>query len=127
MAEANWLKTALLSLRLALAAFIVPFLLVYHPELILIGEPAQIALAAVTGFLGTVALAASTIGWLAGPAGWPLRFLLAGASAALIWPGLQSDLLGLALLAGGLGLQLLRGRRQALPTLPSSEGLGEKP
>ena len=49
MAEANWLKAALLSLRLALAAFIVPFLLVYHPELILVGDPMRIALAAVTG------------------------------------------------------------------------------
>ena len=127
MAEANWLKTALLALRLALAAFIVPFLLVYHPELILIGDPMSIALAAVTGFVGTVALAASTIGWLVGPAGWPLRLLLAGASAALIWPGLPSDLLGLALLGGCFGLQLLRGRRQALPTIPSSERLGEKP
>ena len=122
MAEASWLKTALLSLRLALAAFIVPFLLVYHPELILVGDPMSIALAAVTGFVGTVALAASTIGWLVGPAGWPLRAALAASAAALIWPGMQSDVLGLALLAGCFALQLRNGRLGAPMAIPSSKG-----
>ena len=127
MAEANWLKTALLALRLALAAFIVPFLLVYHPELILVGEPLDIATAAVTGFVGTIALAASTIGWLVRPAGWPLRFVLAGAAIALIWPGLESDIFGLALLAGCFALQVLQDRRRLSTSASSSERLEETP
>ncbi|WP_162906764.1 TRAP transporter permease [Algihabitans albus] len=126
MAEANWFKTALLALRLALAAFIVPFLLVYHPELILVGDPLDIIMAAVTGFVGTVALAASTIGWLVGPAGWSLRLVLAGAAIALIWPGLQSDALGLLLLLGSFGQQMLQERRRTPVTPSSSAGLEEK-
>ncbi len=111
MADANWLKTALISLKLALAAFIVPFLLVYHPELILVGDATGIAMAAVTGFVGTVALAASTIGWLIAPAGWPTRIALAVAAGALIWPGMESDVLGLLVLAACFALQLVRARR----------------
>lgn len=125
MAEANWLKTALLALRLALAAFIVPFLLVYHPELILIGDPIHIATASVTGFVGTIALAAATIGWLVGPAGWVLRLLLAGAAIALIWPGLESDVLGLVILASCFALQVLRKRRRPSSDVSLHERLKE--
>ena len=125
MAEAHWLKTAFLSLRLALAAFIVPFLMVYHPELILVGDPTRIALAAVTGFVGTVALAAATMGWLVGPAGWLLRAILVASAAALIWPGPLSDLIGLALLAGGFGLQLRSGRFGTRLAIPTAKRTGE--
>jgi TRAP transporter 4TM/12TM fusion protein len=124
MAQTNWLRAAMVALRLALAAFIVPFLLVYHPELILVGEPLAIVLAVATGVVGTVALAAGVIGWLLAPANPLVRVALGAAAAALIWPGLASDAAGVLLLAAGLAAQLWRGRAAA-PAVASPSNLGD--
>ncbi len=39
MAEADWVETAKFGLKLSFAAFILPFLFVYNPSLILLGTP----------------------------------------------------------------------------------------
>jgi TRAP-type uncharacterized transport system fused permease subunit len=48
---------------LSLAGFLIPFLFVYHPPLLLDGTVVQIGMAFVTGTLGVGALAASTMGF----------------------------------------------------------------
>ncbi|MEQ9569072.1 MAG: TRAP transporter fused permease subunit, partial [Longimicrobiales bacterium] len=103
LSGAHPLTTALHAMVLAGAGFLVPFMFVYGPPLLLQGGVAEIALALTTATAGVTALAAAGMGWLRGPLSPWLRALLAAAALALIFPGLWTDGFGLAI----LGLALL--------------------
>lgn len=92
------LKTAWTAMLLASAGFLVPFMFVYAPALLLEGSLLEISLVTGTGIAGVTALAAATMGFLRQRLVWWERLLLLGAAFALIFPGLISDGLGLALL-----------------------------
>lgn len=81
---------------------------VYYPALLFSGSWGEIALAAITGGIGVVALAGGLEGYFLKPATWPERGLFIAAAFLLIDPGLLTDLAGFALLAVGLGMQRLR-------------------
>ncbi len=83
------------AVRVAAAGFIVPFMFVYGPGLLLIGHPADIALAIPTAVAGSVFLAAGLMGYLVKPATWWERGLLLAAAVLLIDPGLTTDAIGL--------------------------------
>ncbi|MFG5379947.1 TRAP transporter permease [Yoonia sp. R2-816] len=89
IAKAPPMATAWESMRFGWTAYIVPFLFVYSPALLLNGTPGDIALAVVIAILGVYAISAAFVGWFYGLAR-PLRRLgigLAGA-ALLLPPGL---------------------------------------
>jgi len=92
------LKTAWTAMLLASAGFLVPFMFVYAPALLLEGSLLEISLVTGTGIAGVTALAAAAMGFLRQRlVGWE-RLLLLGAAFALIFPGLISDGFGLTLL-----------------------------
>ncbi len=95
------------------AGFIVPYMFVFGPALLLIGDAAHIAWAVVTATTGAVALAASLRGYLLRSATWLERALLAASALLLIDPGLVTDAIGLGCLAAAVLSQVLRGRRAA--------------
>jgi TRAP transporter 4TM/12TM fusion protein len=96
------------AVKFAAAGFIVPFFFVYSPALLFDGPWTGILQAVVTGTLGVVALAAGLEGYFIRPATWLERGLFIIAAFMLIDPGLLTDVIGLVLLAAGLGLQKLR-------------------
>ena len=101
------------AVRIGAAGFIVPFMFVYEPALLMIGDWTSIALATATATVGCVTLAAGLFGYLARPcAAWE-RVVLIAAALLLIIPGWITDLLGFALLAGVLAIQLLSASRRA--------------
>lgn len=67
------MKTSLQAFRLGLAAFIVPFMFVYGPSLLLQAEPLRVAVSAVTALIGVYMLASAVQGWFLGPLSLPLR------------------------------------------------------
>ena len=80
---------------LAGAGFLVPFMFVYGPALLLDGSPGEILLALVTGVAGVTALAASGMGYARRVlAPWE-RVMLGVAAVALVFPGVWTDLVGL--------------------------------
>lgn len=85
-------------MRFAVAGYIIPFMFVYGPAMVLQGTGAEIAGAVVTGLLGTMALAAGVQGWFLKRNTWVERLLLLAAAVTLIKPGLLTDIIGLALL-----------------------------
>jgi len=95
IANANWLKTAFTAFQYSLAGFIIAYMFVYGPPLLMNGTPMEIVLAFITGTLGVIALSASTQGWLLLRAGWLERILLGLSALLLLKPGLLSDLIGL--------------------------------
>lgn len=86
------------SMRFAIAGFIIPYMFVYGPAMVLIGTGSEIAIAIITGLLGTLLLSASTQGYLLKAATGIERGILLAASLLLIKPGWVTDLIGLALL-----------------------------
>ena len=84
-------------MKFALAGFLIPYMFVYGPSMVLVGSPFEIILTILTGFLGTMALAAAVQGWLLREATWIERGILFIASLCLIKPGWVTDLIGIGL------------------------------
>ena len=94
---------------LASAGFLVPFMFIYAPPLILAGSAAEIAITTLTALVGVIALAGAVIGHVTGPLVLWRRVVLIGAAIALIAPGLIWDAAGLAALLGAAFLGVSRG------------------
>ncbi len=96
------------AVKFAAAGFIVPFFFVYSPALLFSGSWVDISRAVVTGIIGVTALAAGLEAYFIRNATWLERGLFVAAAFMLIDPGLWTDVVGLVLLAVGLGLQRIR-------------------
>jgi TRAP transporter 4TM/12TM fusion protein len=106
IAKANPMKTAFIASKLAIAAFIVPYVICYNPALILVDAGAgEIAQAAVTAFVGIFAVAAALEGYLRGRMNPAVRIIFAAGGLLLVVPGLVTDLGGFALIIGGYLIQ----------------------
>lgn len=100
--------SGLQAVKFAAAGFIVPFFFVYNPALLFSGSWIDISRAVVSGTIGVIALAAGLEGYfIRATRPWE-RPIFVVAALCLIDPGLVTDLIGLGLLLGGLGLQKLR-------------------
>ncbi len=98
-------------MRFTIAGFVIPYMFVYGPPLLLIGTWKEITVAIVSAIIGTMALAASVQGWLITKANIFERILLLAGALMLIKPGIITDAAGLALLALVLGLQYARSKK----------------
>ncbi|MEX2295426.1 MAG: TRAP transporter fused permease subunit, partial [Gemmatimonadota bacterium] len=98
VAGANAMRTALTAVMLASAGFIVPFMFVYGPPLLMQGSVAEILIAVLTGTLGVTALAAAAMGYLRSELRWWERAVLAGAAIVLLVPEPITDLFGVGLM-----------------------------
>lgn len=95
IAGADPWKTGWTGFRYALVAFLIPFVFVYQPAVLLLGTPLEIAEAAVVLALGTVALAASMAGYLFAPLDNLVeRGLLLVSALLLITPETITDVIG---------------------------------
>ncbi len=100
IANCDWIKTAWIAMRLGAVAFIVPFLFIYSPELLLIGEPLNILLICASTTVGVIAFAGSLMGFLVMKLrSWERIILLASAMLMFI-PGWLTSILGIILLVG---------------------------
>jgi TRAP transporter 4TM/12TM fusion protein len=118
LAKANMWASGFAAMRAAAPAYIVPFMFVYEPMLLLIVRDWAtqwhlVLLAATSAIVGVVALAASLHGWLLAFLPMWQRVLLFAGALCLIKPGLYTDMAGLILLSVVLGAQLLAQRRAA--------------
>jgi TRAP-type uncharacterized transport system fused permease subunit len=116
LAKANMWHTGFAAMRAAAPAYIVPFMFVYEPMLLLIvndwsSEWAFVVWSIISASIGVVCLAASLFGWLFTYALAWHRVLLFIAALCLIKPGLITDSIGLALLGVVAAAQLLARRR----------------
>jgi TRAP transporter 4TM/12TM fusion protein len=106
IAKANPMKTAFTASKLAIAAFIVPYIICYNPALILIDAGVgEIALAAVTALIGIFAVSAALEGYLSGPMNLVVRLIFAAGGLLMIVPGVVTDAGGFILIAAGFLIQ----------------------
>jgi TRAP transporter 4TM/12TM fusion protein len=104
-------RTGWISCKLALAGFIVPFIFIYKPGLMIINSSVlDIVVATVTTILAVLALAAATEGFLLTRLNWALRLALIGGGVLLIFPEAVYMSTGLALMAAVLIYQYAKKR-----------------
>jgi TRAP transporter 4TM/12TM fusion protein len=105
LAKADLWESGWAAVRIGAAGFIVPFMFVFEPSLLMIGEWWWIGVSAATAVAGVTCLAASLHGFLLRRLFWWERIALFAAALALIKPGWITDLLGAALFAAVLAAQ----------------------
>ena len=100
VAGSRAMQTAVTALGLASAGFIVPFLFIYDPALILVGSPLAIALSTVAVGFGLTAAAAAMIGYARRPlVPWERAIFVLGA-VALFVPIVPFRVVGLGIVLG---------------------------
>ena len=98
LARSELWSTGLAALRVGAAGFIAPFMFVYEPALLMIGDWSQILHACVTALFGILMLSAGLHGyWIARSRAWQSTLLIAG-GIGLVVPGLWTDLFGVCVL-----------------------------
>lgn len=94
IAHADWLKTAGWAIRLGLPAFIIPYIFVYNPALLLMGKPLFLIQAVVTAILGMYFLAGAVVGFHLRRINTIERLLLIASALALLVPEVKTDIIG---------------------------------
>ena len=114
IAKANPMKTGFNATKLAIAAFVVPYIFAYSPAMLFVDvnstfEVIQIVLSALLGLFG---IAASLNGYLFKHLPWLFRIILIGGGLGMMIPGTMSDLVGFVLVGGVVLLQYLSAKKE---------------
>ncbi len=92
----NALKTGVNASKLAIAAFIIPYMFVMSPVLLMINAtPVTLAVTLFTAVIGMIGLSASLIGYFIDNMSILERILLFVAGVLMIDPGMMTDIVGL--------------------------------
>ena len=112
IAKAPPMKTAVNASKLAIGAFIVPYIFAMNPAMLLIDTTAgQVALVVVTSLVGIFGVAAALNGFLFRRIGAAGRVALAAGGLLMMDPTPITDLVGVVLLAAVAAWQYLRAKR----------------
>jgi TRAP transporter 4TM/12TM fusion protein len=120
IAKENGLRISMEAIKVAAAGFVIPFMAVYTPALMLQdGGPLAVSIGYIPAVIYVVTKAViaiglwgtAVIGWLGQPVPWPLRILAAAAAATLVAALPWTDELGFAMAAGFAALIWLRRAR----------------
>ena len=115
IAQANPMKTAFTATKLAIGAFIVPYVFALNPAMLFIDTtPGAIVLICITSLVGIFAVSASLEGWFKCHMKWYERVLSLIGGLLLIYPGLVTDITGLALVAVMVVMQFVDKNREKL-------------
>ncbi len=94
----NLWRTGLQAVRIGATGFIIPFMFVYGPSLLLMGSWTTILTTLVSASIGVTALSAGLMGWFLRKADLFERLILVAAALLLIKPGIYTDAIGSVLL-----------------------------
>ena len=112
IAGADFFRTAFTAVRLGLPGFLLPFIFVVRPEMLLLqGTLLDSLLVTLAAFIGVCALNFAFEGFMLMRMTWLERLLMLPVTFGLFWPGWRSTLIGLALFGAVLLWQLWQQRR----------------
>lgn len=116
IAKGNPMKTGINATKLAIAAFIVPYIFAYSPAMLFVNVPSvwaviQIVLSALLGIFG---VAAGLEGFMLRKMNLLFRLICIGGGLGLMIPGALSDLVGLVLIGGVFAIQYVQNKKEAL-------------
>jgi len=101
IAKSNPILTCVISAKLAIAGYILPFFFVFSPEMLFIGATPLLMIKIIFSCLvGMFNIAVAVQGWLLQKVIWPFRLILIFAGFLLINPGVTTTLIGLGITGG---------------------------
>lgn len=113
IAKSNPMKTGINATRLAIAAFIIPYIFALSPSMLFIDTTViEVITICCTSLLGMFAVSMGLIGYMQCKIAWPMRILSVIGGLALIYPGLVSDLIGLCAIAFVVVFQVLKSKKE---------------
>ncbi len=117
IAKSKPMQTAANATKLAVAAFIVPYVFALSPQMLFIDTTVfEVILIVITSLLGIFGVALGTQGYVFCKLAWPLRIFAALGGLCMLYPGLVTDLIGFAIVGGIVLYQYFRAK--ALPSTP---------
>lgn len=112
IAKGKPMQTAFNASKLAIAAFIVPYMFCYNPAMLFIDtNPLQVAQIIVTSFVGVFGVAAAMEGYCFAEMSVIIRIVIAVGGLLLIHPALATDAVGLVCVAACIVYQMSIGGR----------------
>ncbi|WP_180069970.1 TRAP transporter permease [Acinetobacter sp. YH16038] len=128
------MRTGFLALRLSLAGFIVPFLFVYNPAMLMIDttdiavNAKEFALPAwnvilsitVTSIVGILALGAAVEGYFKTALSWFWRIFLGVGALMMIVPETMTDIIGTIMVIIAIGFNIIQARKENTATTKTS-------
>lgn len=115
IAQANPMKTALTATKLAVGAFIVPYVFALNPAMLFVDTTVwEVILICTTSFVGIFAVSAALEGYLLKSMRWYARVMSATGGLLLIYPGIVTDAIGLSLVAVVVSLQVFSSKKHNL-------------
>ena len=114
IAKSNPMKTGVNATKLAIAAFIVPYIFALSPQMLFVDVDSvfQVVQICISALLGIFGVAAALNGFLVRRLSAPLRVVLALGGLGMMIPGVITDVLGLVLMAGIFLYEYLKAKRQ---------------
>ena len=114
IAKASPMKTALNATRLAIAAFVVPYIFALNPAMLLIDTtPVQVVVICITAIVGIFGISAGLTGHFACPMNFLFRILSIIGGLCLMIPGTVTDLVGVVLIVIVFGFQTMKAKKAA--------------
>ena len=118
IAGANIWETAYMGVKMSAVPYLLPFLVVFVPPLLLIGSPQEIFLETTAAMFGLLMLIAAVQGWVFRAVSWPGRLLMCAAGVCLLWPDAAVKSVGLILGVVVVTVQVMNRRREAAEVKP---------
>ncbi len=107
------MKTAFNATKLAIAAFIIPYILAYNPAMVLVDTTAvEVIMIAATSLVGMFGLGMALEGYYRGSIPWYLRILSAAGGLCLVDPGTVTDIIGIVVVGGVVAMQVLKEKKR---------------
>ena len=119
IAKAPPMKTAFNATRLAIAAFIIPYIFAFNNAMIFVGDDVtvlSVATITISATLGMLSIASGLMGYLIHDLKWISRIALIAGGLLMIIPGTVSDLAGFAVLAAIFVLQTIENKKEKKAT-----------
>ena len=113
IAKALPMKTALNATKLAIAAFVVPYVFAMNPTMLLVDASVlEVIVVVATSLVGIFGVASALNGYLFRPIPLLIRVLCAAGGLLMLDPSTVTDLIGIAVLAAAVLFQYLSARRR---------------
>jgi len=108
IAGGDWWRMGWIATALCLPAFLIPYMFIFNPELLMQGDPLATVWICLTASIGILFISAALFGYLRKPTSILERLLFAAGGLLLFIPGIFTDILGAVLVASGYISQRLR-------------------
>ena len=114
IAKSDPMKTGVNATRLAIAAFIVPYVFAMDPTMMFVGVEHwyQVVLICITSVIGIYGVASGLAGFTFTEMPWYMRILAIAGGLLLLAPSTWTDIAGLVIVAGVIAIQYLMGKKK---------------